>query len=111
MTSGGSAWTVVAVAGAGTYLIRVTLLAVAHRFGAVPPRVAEALRMIPAAALAALTVPAVLRPDGGPVDLADARFVAAAVAGVVAWRTKSLLATTVVGLALATALPQAGGLF
>lgn len=103
-----TAWVVIAAAGVGTYTIRVTLLAVAHRFGDVPPRVAEALRMIPPAALAALTVPAVLRPDGGAVDVVDARFVAAVVAGVVAWRTKSLLWTTVVGLALATLLSQVG---
>lgn len=108
MTPTVSAWVVIVVAGGGTYAIRVTLLAVAHRFGDVPPRVAEALRMIPAAALAALTVPAVLRPDGGAVDLVDARFVAALVAGAVAWRTKNLLATTVVGLTLATVLSQIG---
>lgn len=110
MSASATAWVVIVAAGAGTYAIRVTLLAVAHRFGALSPRVAEALRMIPPAALAALTVPAVLRPDGGAVDLSDARFVAAAVAAVVAWRTKSLLATTVVGLTLATVLIQIGAL-
>ncbi len=108
MSATATAWVVIVGAGLGTYTIRVTLLAVAHRFGNVPPRVAEVLRMIPPAALAALTVPAVLRPDGGAVDLVDARFVAAVVAGIVAWRTKSLLWTTVVGLTLATVLSQIG---
>lgn len=105
-----SAWLVVAVAGSGTFAIRATLLFAARRFGAVPPRVREALRMIPPAALGALAIPAILRPGGGALDVADARFVAGLVALLVAWRTQSLLLTTAAGLALVTVLEQFGGL-
>ena len=105
-----AAWIVVAGAGSGTYAIRSSLLLAAHRFGEVPPRVREALRMIPPAAIGALAIPAVLRPHGGAIDVIDARFVAGVLALVVAWRTRSLLATTVVGMAMVTLLENVGPL-
>lgn len=103
-----AAWIIVGGAGVGTYAIRASLLLSAHRFGDVPPRVREALRMIPPAAMAALAIPAILRPHGGSVDLLDARFVAGALAMLVAWRTQNLLATTVVGMLVVTALENLG---
>jgi len=103
-----AAWIVVAGAGAGTYAIRASLLLTAHRFGDVPPRLREALRMIPPAAMAALAIPAILRPNGGAVDLMDARFVAGALALLVAWRTQNLLATTAVGMVAVTLLENLG---
>lgn len=108
MSRTASAWLVVGVAGAGTYATRAAFLLVAHRFADIPPRLREALRMIPSAVLGALTVPAIFRPHGGPVDVVDARFVAGVVAFLVAWRTKNLLLTTAVGLVVVTGLEQLG---
>ncbi len=83
--------------GVGTLALRASVLVVAERLGEVPPRVREVLRMIPPAALAALVAPAVMRPHG-TFDLVSPESVAGLLALLVAWRTKSLLATIVVGL-------------
>lgn len=104
MSRATSAWLVVAIAGPATYGIRASLLLAARRFAKVPDRVREALRMIPPAALGALAIPPILRPGGGSLDLMDPRFVAGIIALLAAWRTKSLLITTAVGLAVVTLL-------
>jgi branched-subunit amino acid transport protein len=90
-------WATIAVAGAGTYLIRLSFLAVARRFRDLPPRVERALSLIPPAVLAALVAPSVLVVDGN-VDLLNARAAAAAFAAAVGYLTKSVVATLVVGI-------------
>lgn len=90
-------WTTVALVGALTFAIRASFLAVADRFEGVPRRTMELLRMIPAAALAALVAPNVLREDGVLVVWGP-RPLAAALALVVAAWTRSILWTIVVGL-------------
>jgi branched-subunit amino acid transport protein len=89
---------VVALAGIGTLLIRASFLAFAHRMTAVPDQVRTMLRMIPAAALAALTAPALLRPDG-QWELLGATALAGLAAAVVAFRFRSVVASLVVGFA------------
>lgn len=98
-------WLVAIAGGLLTFGARFSLLALAHRAGTIPPRVREALRMIPPAALAALVAPTVLR-SGGAVDLGDPRVPAAAVALLVMWRTRSVLATLAVGMGLLIGLQQ-----
>ena len=83
--------------GAGTVALRASVLVFAERLGEVPPRVREVLRMIPPAALAALVAPAVMRPEGA-FELVSPESLAGLLALLVAWRTRSLLATIVVGL-------------
>ena len=56
------------------------------------------LRQIPPAALAAITLPALVRHDDR-LDLLDARLAAGLLAAAVAWRTKSAAWTLVVGMA------------
>jgi branched-subunit amino acid transport protein len=92
-----AAWTTILLAGLGTYAMRASFLAVAHRMVHVPPRVHRILRQIPPAALSALVVPAVVRPDGY-LDLLQARVPAAVLAAVVAWRTRNVALTLVVGM-------------
>lgn len=87
---------VVVVAGVGTLLIRASFLAVADRMADLPDRVGTVLRMIPAAALAALTAPALLRP-GGDWDVLGPTAIAGLAAAVVAFRVRSILATIGVG--------------
>lgn len=100
-------WVALVVSGVLTYLLRFSLLAFAHRARQVPPGVAEALRMIPAAALAALVAPAVLRTRGS-VDLLDAKVVAGVLALVVmVWRRQVVL-TLVVGVGALVLLRAAG---
>lgn len=98
-----AAWIVIAVVGVGTYAIRASFLVVAHRFRGLSPTMREVLRMIPAAALAALVAPALLRPEG-TLDLISPELIAGVIALGVAWWTRSILGTIAVGLAAVAAL-------
>jgi branched-subunit amino acid transport protein len=94
-------WLAIAIVGAGTFCIRFSFLFLFEYLSAVPEGVQRTLRFVPAAVLAALVVPAVVVVDGTPaVSLENHRLLAAVVAAVVAWRTESILATIVVGMAV-----------
>jgi branched-subunit amino acid transport protein len=91
-------WTTIVFAGAGTYAMRLSFVAFAHRLTTLPAWVHRVLRQIPPAALASLVLPAVLRPEGH-IDFTQARFAAGVLAAIVAWRTRSSALTLVVGMA------------
>lgn len=95
----GRAWVVLLLGGLATYAVRASFLLAARRFERVPAWATDALRMIPAAALAALTLPALLRPAGTLAPLAP-EALAGAAALVAAWWTRSVLLTIVVGMAV-----------
>ncbi len=61
----------------------------------------QALAYVPAAVLAALVLPALLRPEG-VVDLSvdNLRLIAGLVAGAVAWYSRSVLLTLATGMGL-----------
>jgi branched-subunit amino acid transport protein len=90
-------WPVILISGAGTYAMRASFLAAAHRLAEVPPALARVLRQIPPAALAAIIVPALVRPEGN-LDLLQPRLLAGLVAALVAWRTRSVGLTLLVGM-------------
>ncbi|WP_435318016.1 AzlD domain-containing protein [Haloarchaeobius sp. TZWSO28] len=104
MTSYDSAtvWAVILVAGLGTFAIRLSFIMLLGRIQDVPDRVESVLRLVPAAVLAALVVPAIvsLEASAGGFGLAydPAKVVAATVAAGVAWRTEDVLATIAVGM-------------
>jgi len=98
-------WTAIVLAGIGTYLMRASFLLAAHRLTDVPESVQRVLRQIPAAALAALVVPALLRPEG-EFDLWQPELAAGLLAAVVCWRTKSVALTLVVGMTALAVLQQ-----
>ena len=94
-----SAWLTVIAIGVGTYAARLSFIGVMgeRRF---PPAFEGALRFVAPAVFAALILPEVLLSDGS-VEIAPAanpRFLAAALAGVIAWRFKSVGAVIVVGM-------------
>ena len=91
-------WATIVVAGIGTFAMRVSFLAFAHRLATVPPWAARLLRQIPPAALAALVLPALVRP-GGEFDLWQPRLAAGVLAAFIAWRTRNVALTLVVGMA------------
>jgi len=98
MTDATTLWAVVVVAGVGTLAFRLSFVMLFGRLDSIPPRLAFALRFVPAAVLAALVAPAVLGPlalDPTATTLADQvpRLVAGVVAVVVAWRTGNVFAT------------------
>jgi branched-subunit amino acid transport protein len=90
-------WTAILLSGAGTFAMRASFLAAADRLARVAPRVQRLLRQIPPAALAALVVPALVRPHGS-FDIVQPRLAAGVVAAVVAWRTSNVALTLVAGL-------------
>jgi branched-subunit amino acid transport protein len=83
--------------------MRASFLAAASRLATVPPGVQRVLRQIPPAALASIVVPALLRPDG-ELGLWQPELAAGALAAVVAWRTRNVALTLVVGMAALVAL-------
>lgn len=97
-------WWVVLFGSLVTYAARASFLMVAERFTGLPPRVTTVLRMIPPAALAALVLPALLRPGGGDLDLFSPVLAGGVTALALAvWRDGVLL-PLVVGFAVATLL-------
>ena len=96
-------WTTVLVAGAGTFAMRASFLVFAHRLAEVPPAVQRVLRQIPPAALASIVVPDLLRPEGH-LDLFQPRLLAGVIAALVAWRTRNIALTLVVGMAIVMAI-------
>jgi branched-subunit amino acid transport protein len=102
-------WVLIGTIGLGTWLIRLSFLALLGRVAEVPPALGRVLRFIPAAVLAALVLPALTHATG-ELNLATERFVAGALAAVVAWRTKNVLATITVGMAALWILQALGWL-
>ena len=96
-------WATILLAGAGTFAMRASFIAVADRLVDVPPSAQRILRQIPPAALASLVVPALVRPEG-ELDLTHPRFIAGIAAAVVAWRTNNVIATLAVGMGLVVLL-------
>lgn len=90
-------WTVIVAAGLGTFAMRASFLAAAHRMTRVPPGAQRLLRQIPPAALAALVLPAFFRPEGS-FDVTQPRLVAGILATLVAWRTGSVALTLAAGM-------------
>ena len=87
------------LSGIGTYAMRASFLVFAHRLADVPPGVQRLLRQIPPAALAAIVVPALLRPEG-QLDVWQPRFLAGVVAALVAWKTRNIALTLIVGIGI-----------
>lgn len=98
-------WIAIVLAGVGTYAMRASFLVFAHRLADVPPLVQRLLRQIPPAALAAIVVPALLRPEG-TLDVWQPRLLAGVVAALVAWRTRNIALTLVVGIGLVMLLQR-----
>jgi branched-subunit amino acid transport protein len=98
-------WLTILLAGAGTFAMRLSFLAFAGRLTDLPPLAQRILRQIPPAALAALVVPALLRP-GGDLGLWQPELAAGTLAALVSWRTRSVVATLGVGLTTLAILQQ-----
>ena len=81
-----------------TFAVRYPVLVLVGKIP-LPDRVFKALRYVPPAVLTAIIVPAVLMPEG-TVDVSptNAYLVAGIASALVAWRSKSLLLTIIVGM-------------
>jgi branched-subunit amino acid transport protein len=105
MTDTARLWVTIVLAGAGTFVARISFLGVAHRIADPPIGLQRVLRMIPPAALAALVLPAFVRPEHH-FDLTQPRFFAGVIATAVAFKTKNVLLTLAVGMAVVVILDQ-----
>ena len=84
-----------------TFIIRYPVLVLVSKIP-MPDRMFRALRYVPPAVLAAIIVPAVLFPDGEnlSISLTNADLVAGIASVLIAWRTKNLLLTIVLGMGI-----------
>lgn len=91
-------WLLIGIIGLGTYLMRLSFVALFGRHG-VPAVLAAPLRYVAPAVLAALVAPAVVAP-GGVLDVGagNPRTPAMVVAIVVAIRTRSVIWTILAGM-------------
>src|SRR5436189_6195589 len=92
-------WLLIFAVGAITYTARLSFIALFARRD-MPPLLAEALKHVPVAMLAAIVIPAVVfvTPGMPRLDVGNPKLIAALVAGAVAWWSKSAVATIVVGM-------------
>lgn len=91
-------WLLIAAMAFVTYLTRYPMMVIVGRV-TLPPTVIRALKYVPVAVLTAISVPAVLMPDG-VIDAhpQNAYLVAGIISTFIAWRTKNLLATILIGM-------------
>ena len=95
-----SNWLIIAGMVAVTYSVRLSVIVLLGE-AELPPMIHRALRYVPPAALTAIIVPSVLMPEGKfDVSPGNARLLAAFVAAVVAWRSKSALVAIGVGMVM-----------
>jgi len=108
MTTGhgpAAVWAAIVAIGVATYAFRLSFIHLFGRVDDVPEPLERVLRLVPAAVLAALAIPAIV--TVGPTlraTVLDARLAAGALAAVVAWRTESVFATIAAGMATLWAL-------
>jgi branched-subunit amino acid transport protein len=96
-----SIWWTIFLAGLATYLTRLSFIWLVGRWE-MPGWLRRGLRYVPPAVLTAIIFPEVFMQDGGLVlsPLANARVIAGMVAVLVAWRTRNVLLTIVLGMAV-----------
>ena len=97
-------WFTIFGAGAVTFALRLSFIALLGRMG-IPPSFGRALRYVPAAVLTAVVVPLLLYHDGAlDVSVGNERLLAGLIAGLIAWRTRNVLLTIGGGMAALWAL-------
>ncbi len=103
-------WLMILVAGALTFAIRLSFILVLDRW-TMPDWFGRALRFVPPAVLSAIILPELVARNGAvDVSIGNARLLAGAVAGVVAWRTGNVLLTIVAGMVVLIVLQQLLGI-
>jgi len=98
--NGLSIWLLFIALAVGTFALRFSFI---YLFGKVemPEWLRRALRFVPASVLAALVFPALTYPNGTlDLSLGNVRLLAGIGGALVAWRTKNVLWTIIVGMVL-----------
>ncbi len=105
-----SIWLLFIAIGLGTFTLRFLFI---YLFGKIemPEWLSRALRFVPAAVLAALVFPALTHPAGYlDVSLNNFRLLAGLGGAVVAWRTRNVLLTILVGMTILWTLEAVFGI-
>lgn len=105
-----SLWLLFIAIGAGTFTLRFLFI---YLFGKIemPEWLRRALRFVPAAALAALVFPALTHPSGSlDLSIHNFRLLAGLGSALVAWKTRNVLLTILVGMILLWVLETTLGL-
>ncbi len=91
-------WVTIIISGLLTYALRLSFIILLDRVH-VPALLAHGLRFVPLTVLAAIIAPALFLPQGHlEIGLSNARLCAGLLAIVVAWRTKNVFVTILVGM-------------
>ncbi|GAC1690972.1 MAG: AzlD domain-containing protein [Ktedonobacteraceae bacterium] len=91
-------WLTLISIGLLTYAIRLSFILFFSKMD-IPSLLQRALRFVPVAVLSAIIFPALFLPRGVlALSLSNARLLAGIIAVVVAWRTKNVFVTLVVGM-------------
>jgi branched-subunit amino acid transport protein len=100
--SAATVWILIGVIGAGTFALRISMIALLGKASATPPVVDRILRFVRPAVLAALIAPAVMYMDGEVAFVAplNSRLIAAVVATFIAWKTRNVLLTIAGGMSV-----------
>jgi branched-subunit amino acid transport protein len=86
-------WLTIAGAGAGTFALRLSFIALLGRLK-MPLFFGRVLRFVPAAVLTAFVIPLLFYENGAlQVSLGNERLLAGLAAALIAWRTRSVLFT------------------
>jgi branched-subunit amino acid transport protein len=102
-------WLTILGAGTVTFALRLSFIALLARVET-PLLLERALRYVPAAVLTAVVVPLLFYADGAlDVSIGNERLLAGVVAGLIAWRTRSVPLTLVGGMAALWTLQAVGG--
>jgi branched-subunit amino acid transport protein len=101
-------WLTIAGAGAGTFALRLSFIALLGRLK-MPLFFGRVLRFVPAAVLTAFVIPLLFYENGAlQVSLGNERLLAGLAAALIAWRTRSVLFTLGGGMATLWTLQAIG---
>ncbi len=91
-------WGMMMVIGMGTFMLRFSFIWLFGR-GKVRPEIEQMLKFVPPSVLAALALPAFIFSSSAPFSFTNPRLLAGLVAAMVAWRSRNVLLTIVIGMA------------
>jgi len=91
-------WLVLIVIGVLTFATRISFILILDRWRT-PTLIRRALRFVPVSVLTAIFVPELLIPAGVvDISIGNSRLIAGIIALLVAWKTKNIIWTIVVGM-------------
>jgi len=99
-----SIWIVIILAGIYTFLIRYSFIALVDRID-LPVWLSSSLKYVPPSVLMVIAVQSLVYPDGTfDISLGNVRLLAGIIAALVAWKTRSVMITILIGMAVLVGL-------